>query len=500
MIHNLYKRLNRIKTLVRMQSSNISTSMDIHEVYSSRINELLVKVEHEYSKANISESVKIRLAAIQLALHYSHLGSLVHSSPPAASITAEIQAIEACLQAFDKFRSNDVICLVYFKTLNLMAKISYGTLKSSDAAKQWIQSADRMYKELLALQDGQRYYDCRELFSKSSILIPSRNGFETIDRLRIENNDLLEKIHQMELNEVHSIFEWLQTHRDHSIWLSKLLSIVPQLLEQREFKMVAYFLLIVMKLADDKGDTKVQSSIVTSWMYYFFGVFDRSQEHLLQKFADDEMMSAQKTFALKRIRQKAEKRDSHEKLEKKWPNAETMFNCFNDSIALTEDELKLCTNKLETVDDAKVLLGHSIEMVEKLIGGGDFGHSPMEFIVHHYQMSDLLSIAAILSDNPDDCFNSQVRRFQHFKEMIQWLSINCPDIYKAIATTFLNDLNEVILDLYAINYDRILNHMNFTNNDKGHIQHQIKYKLDELHEMNKTNKQTITADPVTKWI
>lgn len=64
-IHRLYKRINRIKTLVQMQSSCLSSSVDIFEVFSSRMKELQCKVESDYANIEFSECEKVRLAAIQ---------------------------------------------------------------------------------------------------------------------------------------------------------------------------------------------------------------------------------------------------------------------------------------------------------------------------------------------------------------------------------------------------------------------------------------------------
>lgn len=500
-IHCLYKRLNRIKALLRMQSSDLSTSVDVFEVYSSRLKEFLTKVEHEYSKTNISQMLKVRLAAIQLALHCNHLVALVYSSLKLVDrisiglIDAEMQSIENCLQTFAVFRLNDIMSLIYFRMMHLLARTYFDPLKKVNKAKQWIQSAERMYLELLSQQNGRKYYDCRELFSKSPILRATENGFEIIKRLFDENAELLLRMHQLENHQMDFVFQWLQTHQNHSNWRTKLLSTVPQLLEHGESKVAAYYLLIAMKLAREKDDPKIQSSIATSWMHYFFGIFDRSQTILQQHFAEDQHMISLKSFALKRIGRKPEKRDHEQSMAR----SKSMFNCFADSIALSADELRLCTNSLETIAGAKVLLRFSIEILRKSIDEVDFQQRPMDFIVHHYQMSDLLTIATILYENADECFNFQMQRFQHIRQLVQWLQDFCPDVFQSTAISFLNDLNEAILDLYAINYERILMYMNVDSNDRAHIRRQIKPKFTELRDMIQTNQNTLAEHPNTKF-
>lgn len=496
-IHSLYKRSNRIKALVRMQSSNLSTTLNIFEVYSARLKELLAIVEHEYSKDGILESMKIRLAAIQLALHYNHLDSLIYSSFTLTDhittdlINTEIQITTNRLQKFNAFRLNDVICLIYFKILNLLSKIYIDPLKDLNTAKYWIQAAEQMYMELVSLQNDRKYYDYPELFSKSAILQPSRIGLATVDRLYTETIALHKQIQRIENDTFNSSIEWLQTHQTHSMWLYKLVSVIPQLIEYDEYKVVAYFLLIARKMTNEQSNVMIHSSIATNWMHYFFGIFNRSQNNFQQYFANDVLMISHKSLLLKRLCKN--NRENHERFVKLTTNFESLFDCFSDSIPLSMDELELCRNSLETIDEANILLHFSINLMKQLIRDVNFNQNPMDFIIHHYQISDLMTIAIILTNNPDDCFNFQTQRFQYICGMIQWLYNYCPDVYKTAANIFLNDLNEIILDLYAINFNRILMCMDFDSNDNVHILQQIKNQLAELHEntsKNTSNKPT----------
>lgn len=127
----------------------------------------------------------------------------------------------------------------------------------------------------------------------------------------------------------------------------------------------------------------------------------------------------------------------------------------------------------------------------------------MDFIIHHYQMSDLLSIATILTTDPNQCFEYQVERFQNFMQMMQMLQKYCPQLHATLVPNLLDDLNEIILDLYAINCDRCGNSegANSKHDDDGDVtdaggdsrkntnqiqmqkQCQIIAKLNELHAM-----------------
>lgn len=333
-----------------------------------------------------------------------------------------------------------------------------------------------MYMELLSNNGEQNFYDCHELFSKSVKLKPSPDGFDTVDRLFNKNMKLLDEIQKKESNEINHLIESYNTQQDTSIWLGKLLSIIPQLLNESEFKIVAYLLLIAQKVAADKNDSKVRSSIATNWMHYFFGVFDQSKEKLLKKFTENEMVMFRKGFSTLKI--------SSRKTNAVGNGSKSTFNCFSSSIPLASDELQLCVNLIESVEKAKDLLSYSMGLVKKLIRDTDSSHDPMDFIVHNYQMSDLLSISTILADIPDECFNFQVQRFQFLLKMIKWLKKFYPLMLGALMTTFFNDINEVLLDLYSTNYERIVANLEIGNGDKKNIQDKIQQKLIELHTLN----------------
>lgn len=481
-IHHLYKRLNRIKSLVRMQTNHSSASVDIFDVFSSRVKEILFKVEIEYECSHNLMVEKVRLAAIQLALHIDHLESMIRtysSRASPASIITEVQALENCLQKFDEFRSHEVIFLMYFKVLHFLAKVNYNPLKNVGVSKHWLNTAERMYMELMTTeQDEQRFYDSHELFSKSDNLKPTADGFAIVDRLFNQNLKLLEQIMEHESHEVNHLIESIHMQNT-SIWFGKLLAVIPKLIDQNEFKIVAYFLFIAKKMAEEKSvDFKVKSSVATSWMHYIFGVFDRSKEKLLKKYTEKEMNIFRKSFSLKKSGRKIYDVDN-----KASSISKSIFNCFETSIPLTEHELRFCMNSIECIQDAKDLLNYSVDMMKKLIHG-DFSHDPMDYIVHNYQMSDLLSISTILSDDPDECFNFQMQRLIYSRKMIEWLKKYTPIVFETLASTFFYDLNEILIDLYSTNFTRLLTHTKIENQHKQPFRDKLEKILVNLHEMN----------------
>lgn len=105
-------------------------------------------------------------------------------------------------------------------------------------------------------------------------------------------------------------------------------------------------------------------------------------------------------------------------------------------------------------------------MMKKLIHDGDFSHDPMDYIVHNYQMSDMLSISTILSDESDECFYFQMQRLEYSRRMIEWIEKFFPIIFETLASTFLSDLNEILIDLYSTNFTRLLKHTKIENQQK----------------------------------
>lgn len=556
-IHRDYKRLNRIKALVRLQSNNRSDIIDIFDVYSYRLKELLATVETECANDGYTETTKIRLASIQLALLYDHLDVLMYSTssslskesstalPPSpktsiAIINAELERTVQCMQTFHRFRFNDMLSLVYLKSYNLLAKIAYQPLKNFTIARQLLRTAQQMYMEMLE-QDKKHprsFYGWRELFAKSSKLKPTAAAyqFDTIEKLFAESTALLRKIEQIEAEHeddnavaaavgdnignvdgaFNSVFDSIQMHQDHSILLGKLLSIIPTLLKQQRWKIGAYFLLVAQKFAIEMAagggadeadktqamvDVKVQSSIITNWVRYIFGILNGSTLNWRQTCSG----AGKLRLSLKFDISKGDENPNDTSIEsspKPNSNFEPLFNCFTETVPLSTDELQFCINSMQTIADGMHLIAYTLKMMKQLLIDSDFHRLyPMDFIIHHYQMSDLLSIATILTTDRNRCFEYQLERFQYFVQMIHTLDKYCPQVYATLVSNFMSDLNEIILDLYAINCDRCVNDKkeeekedddgvgdgsssNNQNQNQMHDQQgQLIAKLNELHAM-----------------
>lgn len=483
-IHRLYRRLKRIKTLVEMPINSVALKLDIFGVFSSRISEMLSKVKAECTKPDITTADKVRLMAIQLALHIDHIESMIKTLASSSTnrLTVEIQRIENGLQSFAEFHSHELMFLMYFKVLNLLAKINYDPLRNFTMSKHWLNEAERMYMDLMSTNTESNFYDNRELFGKSVILKPSPDGFDTVDTLFGENMRLFEEIIQNESNEIDQLVQAF--YQDNSNWLKQFLATLPRLRTENDLQSVAYLLLIARKLATRETDSKVHSSIVTGWMHYFFSVFGRSKEKLLQQFSDSdgEMVTFRKSFTTEH----GSSYKIHDILDASISTAasKSTFNCFSSALPLAQDELKLCVNFIDDIQLARNLLNYSIDMAKKLIRDHQISHDPMNFIVPNYQLLDLLSISTILTDDLDQCFHFQVQRFDVAKRMIDWMRESCPKVYRALDAAILSDLNEILIDLYAVNVQRALRLMNKTDERKRNIRNEFEEKLSELQEMN----------------
>lgn len=555
-IHRDYKRLNRIKALVRLQSNNRSDIIDIFEVYSYRLKELLAKVETDGANDAYSEPTQIRLASIQLALLYDHLDVLMYSSslslskesstaalpppPPTAIINAELEKTIQCMQTYHRFRFNDILSFVYLKLYNLLAKIAFQALQNFNIARQLLDCAQQMYMEMLEQQHEKQqyqYYGWRQLFAKSSKLKPAAtiSQFDEIEKLFAESSALLEKIEQIEAerendsndvavvvesaddegdgngngdesnDEFQTVFDSIQADQDYSILLGKLLSIIPVMLKQQQWKTSAYLLLMTQKLTigsiameaektSPMVDVKVRSSIVTNWMRYIFGVFSNSElnwQHLCSSSA------GKMRFLPKFANEKPSNNEASPKTEL---NFQIIFNFFAEIVPLASDELQFCVDSMQSIADGQRLIEYTLKMMEHLLNDSDFRSYPMDFIIHHYQMSDLLSIAIILTFDQNRCFEYQLERFHYFNQMMRTLQKYCPKLYATLVRSFMSDLNEIILDLYAVNCDRFEaidnkedddntdgdgdgGNKNKNQNRMHNHQCQIIAKLNELHAM-----------------
>lgn len=523
-VHRGYKHLNRVKALVRLKSNTHADIIDIFEVYSYRLKELLATIESQCANESHSEATQIRLAALKLALLYDHLDVLMYSTslvskgslvPPTsvAIINAELDKTIQCMQTYHPFRFNEMLSLVYLKLYNLLAKIAFHSLKNVPIARQLIDTVQRMYIEMLEQHNEhpRNYYGWRELFAKSSQLKPSAAAcqFDAIEKLFAESASLLAKIEQFEDDrngamsnvggdgeddtDFRSVFDAAQ---DPAILLGKLLSIIPMVQTQRQWKTSAYLLLVAQQLAVGSSvkqaspmvDIKVRSSIITSWMRYIFGVFNESAVNWEQLCNGVGKLRLSQKFGQKMPNIAVTESNFHE-----------IFNFYADTIPLPADELQFCVDSMQTIADGQRLIEYTLRMMVHLLNDSDFHSFPMEFIIHHYQMSDVLSIATIFAPDQYRCFDYQLERFHNFMRMMQALEKYCPQMHATLAPNLLDDLNEIILDLYAINCDRCVNiasqhdaddditdgsrTKNTNQMQMNDHQRQIIAKLNELHAM-----------------
>lgn len=502
--HDIYKSLRRLKPLIRVGKISSTDTLD---VFCNRLNELLSSIECVSARQSISQLEKYRLAAMQLALHYEYLNirmqhSTIVDGKASFKWIDQLNKIDGLLDTFAKYRLNSVVFFVYFKSLNLMVKTNFYQLKNIEATKQYLKIAEEMYGYLnenrLQLKE---FYDFDQLFDKGSDLTPMRNGLKLLENFFMDHLEITEAIEEDEMSDTDFFTHAL--HSVHSqqhlckivplIWIKKLLSLVPPLLTHRQYKNVSYFLVVASKVLEEhcrnnqqsnEIDT-IRSSITTYWMHFVLGIFDSSKDTLLKKRAENEKSSLlfRNRFQLKHFIQQT----ITNKLDSSGDGVNTtltLFNCFSQTIQLNENESLLCMDTLSDANDAKRLLTHSIDVIEKQIDCCDIVASPSNYVVHNYQLFDLLSIITTISEDASTCYAYQLRRLMKFNEMIDQLKERCFRIFKIISTQMLTDFNEVLFDLYATNYSRLFEEAEPRLQPTDNFVAAVEQKLIDLQEMN----------------
>lgn len=472
-LHSMYKNIKRMKPLIEFQANRGSSVKDTVDVFCARLKELEKRINFERATENISEIDKIRLSAMQLASQYEHITILMQYSK--SEWTRKLKIIENSLQTYDSIRSNRIMFFVYFKTVNFVANVNYD-LKSSDVAKHWLNVAEQMYAE----RQSSDFFDCDELFSKSIQLKPMNHGLNTVDDLFEKNNQIRKLIEPTNTNPMQydQSVKWLLENyktENQRHWLEKLISMAQQLLEQSQYKLAAYFLLIANKVSQQFVECQItiKSSIASNWMSYTFAVLnDLTKHRMLNDSSECEF------YTIENIRENA--LDTRKLIANR-----KLFNCFSSMIPLPLNDILLCTNSVRKFDEAHTLLTHSIKMIKELIKNSRLIDHPVNYISHNYQLSDMMSTLAKFTPNVSDCCSIHTERVRYFGQMIQWLKSHRLDVFNILNADILLDFNNIVIDLYATNYFyNLTTNTTLTNEQQQSCHDLMKRKLSELIELN----------------
>lgn len=457
-LHTIYKSLKHLKSLISSDViiSSVAFVDDTFEVYFARLKELIELIEHEQTVKTFSIETKMRLIGMHIIVHHEYLDVSVQHS---LHRTDALNRLMELLQMHTEHRLNKTVALIYFKSLMLLLK-----LNQSDN-QYWLNVASEMFSHLTKCSTQINFYECDEFFTKSENLKPLN-----VKQQRIIVKQLVAEMKKFSKQNF-SIDNCIRFHKDEQTpfeWSTKLLNHVPKLFNAKKFEKVAIYLLSASKVLDRCNGsvkclqtiTNIRSTIVTHWMHYTFSILNESKMYLLQSISN-----------VKRIFKSNERFST---------------NDAQNFLQLDEDHQRICKNKLYDIDEAKHLITFSIRMIQRLINDGDFHAEPLKYIMHIYQLSDLLELSSsILSFNFENAYFNQLKRIHYFEEMLKWLNIYHPSIFHAISFNITNELNQIIGNLYKENFNRMLNQTkNIQNAKQIELEHLLRSKIDQLNELN----------------
>lgn len=479
-IHNSYKKLQRLRGLLTLKSK---INPDVHDVFSSYLSDLLTAVSSEYENCvRHSSPNRHRLAAMILALNYemTKTSLLVADSPKPSSL----ESLENCLQEFNDDKLSDELFLIYFRALNYLWLLYASRFPNVLAtATDYSTRVEKMYDALN--QDSEhKFYDCQQLFAKTLQMPTMERGREEIDDLLAKNLQQLEVVYQG-AGDTENLAKILQrqlkirnANIPRLIWVQKIIALAPPLISESKNKMAAYYLIVAMKMLrecselDQKSNdfTSVRLALAAEWMNYAFAALTSSNNFLRATFSDEEIEPLAKFLPQLECDETVTSKSHFDKI-----GDTHMVDSFDtaklfDSIRLSPQEISFCMQSIEDISSGQKLFNYVIGIIDDFIGSTDASATPMDYIIYQYQLLDLLLIRSIFEEECTSRYTVLKLRFERCDEMIQTLNEQCPKVFEIANGWILNDLNEILLDLYQCNLMLI----NMSNNDVRMLREKLK--------------------------
>lgn len=439
--HSIYKSLKKLKQIIVSKSifGNAEMVEDTYDVYSARLQELLSEIEDKSGNEKLSTRYKARLAAMALCLKHDYLN--ISMNRPSEEFNA-VNELEQQLLNSDHNRFNEFILLIYLKSLLLLTKSRVFDSMERKNQEYWLNTAREMYYKLSSKFKNMPIYDCNGIFADSKEPIPLTEDQKLITTDAIMK-EFASKLHLVE-NPLHfDHFVNISGFQDSEklckqsplVWVRKLLSLVPHLLQQKNFKCASFYLLTAAKALDMYASdtntdlvTNVRSSIITLWIHYTFAILNASKSAWV-------------------------KGKIHPSIEKSIKNDST-FDCYSKIVPLTPELLQLCIDPPIAVGKASCLVSFSVGLIKQLIKLGDFTARPLNYIKHVYQIMDLFNALTYLLNDAERGYSNRLQQFQHFDRMMQWLSNHHSNLFDVLSSDLLNELDEIITQLYEANHNR----------------------------------------------
>lgn len=465
-IHNSFKKLQRLRGLVTIR---FKVNSDVYDVFSSYLNDLLTVVSTEYELCvRRSSPNHLRFAAMQLALHYEIAKtSLLVTDTPKPSLFKDL---EKCLREFADDKLTDEFFFIYFRALNYLWLLYASRFPNAFAtAKDYSVRAEKMY-ESLNQDKPHMFYDFPQLFSKMVVMVPMESGREKIDNLFAKNLQLLEVVYQG-AGDTESLARTLQHQAKIRkanvpclIWLRKIVALASPLLNQYKLRAAAHYLIVASKMlrecseSDQKSDdvATVRLSLAIGWMNYAFDMLASSIEFLRTTFSEEELEVLVKFLPRTELEEfKNTKTDTSRASKSQFDQiGDSHAVVFSepsklfDSINLSLEEMSLCVQSIQDISTGQNTFSYIIDTIGDFIDSTDVSALPMNYIVYHYQLLDLLLIRSIFERDVNSKYSVLKLRFKKCDEMIQTLNEQCPKVFQIASAWISKDLNEIILDLY----------------------------------------------------
>lgn len=466
-IHNSFKKLQRLRGLVTLRSK---INADVFDVFYSYLSELMSMVVVEYDLCvRRSSPHRFRLAAMQLVLHYETARtSMLVSDKPTPS---RFQGLENCIREFENHKMSDELLYIYFRALNYLWLVYVSRCPDAFAsAADYAIRTEEMYD--LLKKDGQhKYHDCPHIFAKEIGMPTMEHGREGIDNIFMKNLQLLEVFYQ-DAGDTENLAKILQlqikarsANVPRLIWVQKIVALAPSLLKESKLKMTAYYLMVALKMLRECNESELKSDdiavvrlvLATEWMNYAFAVLASSIDFLRASFSDDVLepltkfwpqfddAKSQKTITPGSSRCRFEKiGDTHA------TDSFDTTKLFN-SISLTPQEMAFCMDSIEDVSMGQKMFSFVIGVICDFLDFTDVSTTPMKYIIYQYQLLDLLLIRSVFEEDPHPKYSILKIRFERCDKMIQTMNEECPKIFEIANGWILNDLNDILLDLYECN-------------------------------------------------
>lgn len=467
--HRLFKKLKRLKTQVKAKVKN----SDVFNVFRSYLDDLLVVVSNEFERCvqydRESTGKRLRLEAMEIALIYEKTNALIFiNKKDKIPNSQSIASLKSCLQRFEADQLTDELFLVYFRALNYLSLAQIKRFSNTSLAQHYLTRAQQMY-DSLEQPGNRRFYDIKQLFAETVDIQPIERGYELIDNLFMDYLQQFEEIYRSKhdkenLTKVMQLTLKISSANTSPIVLmERIVEIAHLLLGESKNITAAYYLFVALKMLEDcsvydqksTSFARIRPALASAWMNYTFEVLIASTDFIKKKYSGEDLERLNKfLIPFKSNKEILQSQSHHDKIGDGDPtDSFDIANKFH-MVQLTPSEMPFCLHSIQQLSEAQQLLNYSIDIIDGLIASTDASKTPMDYLVYHYQLSDLLLIRSIFEENFVPTYSFLKLRFERCNEMIQTMSEDCPKIFEIVGGSILNDLSEILLDLYLYNVSR----------------------------------------------